>query len=222
MSVTLLHANNSSSKKRRLLPSLPGFDDINRYWDRTHNTHAAKITPGQYYVSKQPELIVTVLGSCVSACIRDRVNKIGGMNHFMLPINKRDDGTTWGSTQVNAGNRYGNFAMENLINDILKYGGSRNNLEVKLFGGGRVLAQMTDVGQKNIQFVYDYVTTEGLNLCAEDLGGIHPRKVLYDPLSGRVRVKKLRSMHNNTIVDREQNYMHDLEEQPVQGEIDLF
>ncbi|WP_018953821.1 chemoreceptor glutamine deamidase CheD [Thioalkalivibrio sulfidiphilus] len=199
-------------------PVLPGYEHINRYWDPTHDRYAAKILPGEYYVTLYGELITTVLGSCVSACVRDRKLGIGGMNHFMLPHSERVE--AWGGASAAA--RYGSYAMETLINDILKNGGRREHLEVKIFGGGQVLAQMTDVGRKNIAFVREFIRVEGLNLVAEDLGGPHPRKVVFFPDSGRVRIKKLRAMHNETIVQRETRYMAQLQEAPVQGEVELF
>ncbi len=203
-------------------PELPGFTHINRYWDKTHNSYAAKILPGEYYVTVHDELIVTVLGSCVSACIRDKVFGIGGMNHFMLPVNKGDNVSSFGTAGEST--RYGNFAMEQMINDILKNGGHRKNLEIKVFGGGRVLKNMStlDIGKKNIDFVMQYIKDESLKLTAEDLGDIYPRKVLFFPASGKVRVKKLRSIHNNTIIERENNYSKAIEKKPVAGDIELF
>lgn len=200
--------------------ALPGFSHINRYWDKVHDVYAAKILPGEYYVSLEGEMIVTVLGSCVSACIRDSVFGIGGMNHFMLPIGA--EGGASNSTWNNAATRYGNFAMEALINDVLKHGGRRENLELKIFGGGMVMEHMTNIGKQNIAFVHEFIKTEGLKLLAEDLGGIYPRKVHYFPQSGKVRMKKLRSMHNRTIIEREADYMDSLETKPIEGEIDLF
>lgn len=200
--------------------SLPGFEAINRYWDRTHDAAAAKILPGEFYVTTADEVIVTVLGSCVSACIRDRVFGIGGMNHFMLPATT---GSASGAARLpDAAARYGNFAMELLVNTILKHGGSRKNMEVKIFGGGRVLAQLTDVGHRNIAFVREYIQTEGLDLLAEDVGDRYPRKVAYFPKTGRVRVKRLKAMHNDTVVTRENRYLRELQSQPVSGEIELF
>ena len=197
---------------------LPGFEHIKQYWDKDHGIFAAKILPGEYYVTVENEVIVTVLGSCISACIRDPVFGVGGMNHFMLPEGDQDM-IAQGAT---AATRYGNHAMEQLINDILKHGGSRKNLEVKIFGGGQVLAQMTDVGDKNIQFVKEYIATERLKLVASDVGNIYPRKVYYFPLSGKVRVKKLRSAHNNTVIEREENYRQNITCQPVTSEVELF
>jgi chemotaxis protein CheD len=205
----------------RMPRCLRGFSHINRYWDKLHNTYAAKILPGEYYVTLSDEAVVTVLGSCVSACIRDKVFGIGGMNHFMLPVSKDESRRLVKSAEST---RYGNYAMEQMINDILKNGGRRENLEVKLFGGARVIQNMStmDIGRRNIEFVKDYINTESIELISEDLGDIFPRKVMYFPASGRVRVKRLRSMHNNTIIERETSYMQDLEEKPVEGDIELF
>lgn len=164
----------------QLPPALPGYAHINRYWDRAMDLPAAKILPGEFYVSLRGEMIVTVLGSCVSACIRDKNLGIGGMNHFMLPM-KGDHSRTWGSNPASAETRYGNWAMEYLINEILKNGGLKKNLEIKLFGGGKVLANMGDVGLRNIEFVTQYVREEGLTISAQDLGDFYPRKVLYFP-----------------------------------------
>ena len=123
----------------------PGFAHVNRYFDRLLDHVVVKILPGEYYVTTQGEAVVTVLGSCVSACIRDRRSGIGGMNHFMLPESFPGEV----ATANGRGERYGNIAMEQLVNSVLKAGGDRRELEVKVFGGGRVLAQMTDVGKRN-------------------------------------------------------------------------
>ncbi len=201
---------------------LPGFAHINRYWDSLHQRFAAKILPGEYYVTRREEMIVTVLGSCISACIRCRATAIGGMNHFMLPQGRADSDGTWAGTAVNAATRYGNYAMEHIINDLLKNGASRKYLEVKIVGGGRVLKQMSDVGQQNIEFVKAYLQAEGLTVSAEDVGDIYPRKVYYDPRSGKVSVKKLRSLPNDTIFERENQYRRHIEIAPVGGDVELF
>ena len=196
---------------------LKGFESINRYWDKTQNIAAAKILPGEYYVTMHDEMIVTVLGSCISACIRDRKLGLGGMNHFMLPSGGDDK-----ASLVSGAERYGNFAMEHLINTILKNGGEKKNLEIKIFGGGKILAQMTDIGLRNIEFVQHYIKTEGLMMVSEDVGDIYPRKVAYFPATGKALVKKLRSVQNNTVVEREKSYLKDLEQKPVEGDIELF
>jgi chemotaxis protein CheD len=201
---------------------LPGFEGIQRYWDSGNGTYAAKILPGEYYVTSSYEMITTVLGSCVSACVRDPASGIGGMNHFMLPYKQAGGRSVWEQTWVNSSARYGNWAMEHLINDIIKHGGRRENMEVKVFGGGRVIASMLDVGRRNIDFVMDYLRTEGLSLAAKDVGDVYARKVNFFPKTGRVMTRYLRSLHHNTIIDREQKYLHYLEEKPTDGEIDLW
>ncbi|MGE3539893.1 MAG: chemoreceptor glutamine deamidase CheD [Candidatus Tectimicrobiota bacterium] len=202
--------------------ALPGFEQINRYWDPVNHMFAAKILPGEYYVTVENEMIVTVLGSCVSACVRDPIYGIGGMNHFMLPAGHREGSDPWGNNGMGDAARYGNYAMELLINAILKFGGSRANLEVKITGGGKILRHMTDVGERNIAFVREYIRTEGLRLLAEDVGDIYPRKVYYLPMPGKVRLQKLRAVRNDTIIRREQDYMHHLVAQPARSEVELF
>jgi chemotaxis protein CheD len=189
----------------------------NVYHDRTFNCDAAKILPGEYYYTGREMLIVTVLGSCVSACIRDRVTGLGGMNHFMLP----DGGD---SGPVSASMRYGTFAMEVLINDLLKAGARREHLEAKVFGGGAVLRGFTamNVGERNASFVTSFLKTEKIPVLAEDLNDIYPRKVYFFPRTGKVLVKKLMSTHNDTLAKRELDYASRLKVEPVGGEIDLF
>jgi len=199
--------------------ALRGFGHFKRYWDKSHGKLVAKILPGELYVTKIDEIITTVLGSCISACIRDPYESVGGMNHFMLPMSR--DTSIMSAKDSNAA-RYGNFAMEQLINEILKHGGQRQNLEVKLFGGGRVLTHMTDVGKRNIDFALEYVRLEGLKLLSEDLGDIYPRKIQYDPLTGKARMKKLRTMHNRTVAEREEAYMQEIDQTPSSGDIELF
>ncbi len=208
-------------KQKKLPPVLPGFEGINRYWDWRNKASAAKILPGEYYVTIHDELIATVLGSCVSACIRDRVSGVGGMNHFMLPLS--EDGQWAGSSRIaGVATRYGNFAMEHMINGILSHGGYRENLEVKLFGGAQIISSMGDVGRHNIEFVFSYLETEGIEIVKHDVGDIYPRKIHYYPASGKVWMKKLKVLHNNTVVKREKNYQDKIEQEPVVGEIELF
>ncbi len=192
---------------------------VNRYWDRTRDAFCVKILPGEYYYTVENEYIATTLGSCVSACIWDEQHKVGGMNHFMLPTHKTSG--KWENNYTSVATRYGSFAMEYVINEILKYGGKRQNLEVKLFGGGRIMVNATNIGQQNIEFVKTYVKLEHLTLLAEDIGGIHPRKILFYPDSGRVRVKKLQTMEQ-PVLEHERAYRRRLESQSIEGEIDLF
>jgi chemotaxis protein CheD len=205
-----------------LPPALPQFEHIGRFWDREHLCYTAKLLPGEYYVTTTGEQISTVLGSCVSACVRDRRTGIGGMNHFMLPRDESRGTSSWGST-LSAATRYGNVAMERLINDILKLGSRRDSLEVKLVGGGRVLDGIAmDIGARNIEFVRKYVSDEGFSVLGEDLGDVYPRKVHYAPASGKLRVKKLNAVRNNTLFERERTYLQALDSEPVGNDIELF
>jgi chemotaxis protein CheD len=197
---------------------LRGYEHVHRYWDRTFACHAAKILPGEYYVTTDGEMITTVLGSCVSACIRDRLLGVGGMNHFMLP----EAGPSRSGDCVSKQARYGSYAMERLINEIIKHGGKRENLEAKLFGGGQVLANMTDVGSRNIDFVREYVRQEQITVTAEDLGSVHPRRVVFFPSSGRVMVKRLLRLENDTICEREKRYQEEISQPKQTGEVELF
>ncbi|MGV3590338.1 MAG: chemoreceptor glutamine deamidase CheD [Gammaproteobacteria bacterium] len=191
------------------------FSHIKKYYDNVNACQTAKILPGEFYATSENEMITTVLGSCVSACIYDERNKCGGMNHFMLPGDQNSSDDTPA--------RYGIYAMESLINAILKMGSRKENLKAKLFGGGQIIANMTDVGRKNIQFARSFLVSEGIPLESHDLGLAFPRKVNFYPLSGRVRVKRLQSLQNNTIETREIQYMQVLSNKDqVNGEIELF
>lgn len=196
-----------------------GTRKSNRYFDRNFDCDAVKILPGEYEVTAEDIMIVTVLGSCVSACIRDRRLGAGGMNHFMLPEGGAGRSGAWDEPT-----RYGVNAMEVLLNELAKLGGRRQDFEAKVFGGGAVMRNManTRVGEKNAEFVLRFLDTEGIAVAAQDLLGIHPRKVYYFPRSGRVLVKKLKQLHNDTILRREEDYRSSLGKQPVAGEIELF
>lgn len=191
----------------------------NLYFDSNFDIDAAKILPGEYYVTKRDMVLVTVLGSCVAACIRDKVSGIGGMNHFMLPDSIRDS-----SDPTSTSARYGTYAMEMMINQLLKIGARRPNLEAKIFGGGSVIRGMVsaNVGARNADFARKYLQTEGIKIISEDLLDVCSRKVYFFPNSGRVLVKKLRTMHNETIIAREQAYSAKLKAVDIQGDVELF
>ncbi len=203
-------------------PALPGFEHVRRSWNSQFESYAARILPGEFYVTRHKEGVATTLGSCISACIRDRATGIGGMNHFMLPATDVSDLALMKANNLSDATRFGNYAMEHLINEIMRNGGRRQNLEVKVFGGGRIISGMTDVGLANITFVRDYLAIEGLQVIAEDVGDIYPRMVMFFPATGMVKVKRLRSLHNNVIVDEERRYIDSIKKQPVSGEIELF
>jgi chemotaxis protein CheD len=189
----------------------------NRYYDRHFQVDAAKILPGEYFVTDSGVLLVTVLGSCVAACIRDVDSGLGGMNHFMLP----DDG---GRDTVASSARYGTYAMEVLINHLLKMGARRNRLEAKVFGGGAVMESLasSNVGVRNAEFVLNYLKTEKIPIVAKDLLDSYPRKVYYFPASGRVLVKKLHRVHNETLFSRELSYKDRLAGADMAGDVELF
>ncbi len=200
----------------RLPVALPGMEDIARHWDPRWSSSVATIRPGEFYVTAADEGVMTVLGSCVSACIRDPRTGVGGMNHFMLPMSADDD-----AQPLSTAARYGNYAMEVLVNTIMRHGGARERLEVKLFGGGRMLSGDTAIGARNIGFVEEYVHTELLHVLSRDLGDVYPRKVLYFPATGRALVKRLRSLRED-VMQTEVDYSQRLREEPASGSIELF
>lgn len=187
------------------------------YFDPKFNAQALKVLPGEYLVTGNDVMLVTVLGSCVSACIRDPLARVGGMNHFMLP-----DGDTLNAANESA--RYGGFAMEILINELLKRGASRARLETKVFGGGAVLPGFTfnNVGQRNGEFVLNYLRNEGLSLSGQDLYDVFPRRVHYFPRSGKVMVKRLPSANDTEVLASEKLYRSRLAESPTQDSVELF
>ncbi len=206
----------------QMMPALPHFAHVTRYWDQEHHCFSARLLPGEYYVTRHAEVVSTVLGSCVSACIRDTRLNVGGMNHFMLPLDGSNGESAWGGA-ASAATRYGNVAMERLINDILKLGGRREDLEIKLVGGGRVLAEInTDIGARNIDFVREYMREEGFKVFGEDLGDNFARRVVYFPQTGRMRVRKLTSGRDEILMAQERQYLQQLGSSTVDGEIELF
>jgi chemotaxis protein CheD len=190
------------------------------YFDRTFDCEAAKISPGEYFYTDKDMMIVTVLGSCISACIRDSKTGIGGMNHFMLP----DSAAADKDSPVSESMRYGTYAMEVLINQLIRNGARRENLEAKIFGGGNVLKSFTttNVGARNAEFVKKYLKDEHIRIVGEDLLDIYPRKVYYFPKTGKVMVKKLMKLTNNTVFEREKDYASKLKVADVGGDVDLF
>jgi chemotaxis protein CheD len=189
-----------------------------RFFDAANSVWMVKVFPGEFYVTKKSdEVLQTVLGSCVSACIRDPIAGLGGMNHFMLPQHKSG---SWGDDLKST--RFGNFAMEKLLNGLIKAGCARDRLEIKVFGGGNVTDTSNAVGSDNAAFVLRYLEAEGLRCAARDLGGTQPRRIQYYPSTGRV-VRKLLGMTERYAVDREENdYGSKLLKQQPAGEIQLF
>lgn len=198
---------------------LEQFAHIRRMHDNRFPHEIASILPGEFFVSADPMIVYTVLGSCVSACVRDPIAGVGGMNHFMLPKPKEEGNDSWGEST-----RYGSYAMESLINGILKRGGIKSRLEVKLFGAGKIYDSHIDVGARNAEWVLEYLKAEGLSACKTDLGDVFPRKVYYFTESGKVLLKKLERLKNRTIEVREQEYATRIQtrKQAVEEEVTLF
>ncbi len=206
-----MNHNNNYDNNVHLAPNI--------YHDRHFERQAVKILPGEYYVTTGDKLIVTVLGSCVAVCLRDKYTGIGGMNHFLLPNDGNAD-----SGLLTESARYGVYAMELLINHLLKMGANRSRFEAKVFGGGNVLRGMTvnNVGQRNAEFVLDYLQVEQIPVVARDLLGEFPRKVYFFPDTGQVLVKKIKTLHNSTITDRESEYRMRVKFTPKSGDVELF
>ncbi|WAC75834.1 chemoreceptor glutamine deamidase CheD [Roseateles sp. SL47] len=183
------------------------------FYDAHFKNAAVKVLPGEYFVDNDDLLVMTTLGSCIAACLWDRHAQIGGMNHFMLPEGQGDSG------------RYGSFAMELLINEMMKRGASKGRMEAKIFGGGAVIAGMNtiNVGERNTNFVLDYLKTERIPVVSKDVMDIYPRKVCFLPRSGKAMVKRLAATNADALVQQDKAAAQ--KAQPVAssgGSIDLF
>jgi chemotaxis protein CheD len=195
-------------------------DGISRYYDHNLEATVVKIKTGDCYVTSDTgEMLVTILGSCISVCARDPVAGVGGMNHFLLPGNL--NAATGGA---NFSTRFGAYAMEELINGLIKLGARKERLELKVFGGGNVIQSSQLVGTKNIVFVKDYCRKEGIAIAAEDVGGDYPRRVHYFPDSGKVKLRRLQRKEDMTIVNDEKKYEDSLTvaKPTTKASVDLF
>jgi chemotaxis protein CheD len=174
-----------------------------RYFDREFQVDAVKILPGQYHAARAGA-ITTVLGSCVSTCLWDPLERIGGMNHFMLPGDTASRGSPWAASA-----RFGVYAMEVLINDMLHLGADRRRMVAKVFGGAQLLAgfDRLDVGAKNSEFVLEFLRVEGIRVLAKDLLDVYPRKVHFFLDSGKVQVKRLSLAPSDNVQKREREYL---------------
>lgn len=185
------------------------------FYDAFFKADAVKVLPGEYFVHDEDILIMTTLGSCIAACLWDRVARVGGMNHFMLP----DVG--------NGGNdsgRYGSYAMELLINELLKRGATRMTLEAKVFGGGAVISGMSsiNVGERNTKFAIDYLNTERIPIVSKDVMEIYPRKVCFFPASGKAMVKRLAPTSTEAVLDLDRSAAQEARSTSRGGSVDLF
>lgn len=184
------------------------------FYDPHFRSDAVKVLPGEYYVSADELVIQTVLGSCIAACIWDPRVRVGGMNHFMLPEGGAD-----------SGGRYGSYAMELLINELMKQGARRETMQAKVFGGGQVMSSFTtmNVGERNTRFVLDYLQTERIAVVSKDVLDIHPRKVCFFPSTGKAMVKRLAHSHPETLETQERKgSAATVASSTAGGSIDLF
>jgi len=196
------------------MPRSPGEASF-FYADHHFQYDAVKVLPGEYFVSNEDLMVMTVLGSCIAACIWDGRVRAGGMNHFMLPEGDGGEG----------GGRYGSYAMELLINHLLKLGARRETMQAKVFGGAQVMAGFSsmNVGERNTQFVLDYLSTERIPVVSQDVLDIHPRKVCFFPASGKALVKRLAHAHPETLaVEERKGSVVAVVRSTSGGSVDLF
>lgn len=188
----------------------------NHYIYRKGNKRITKVMPGEFYITDKEEVLVTVLGSCIAACIYDFKNGIGGMNHFMLPHSF--DGV-WAGNSLAL--RYGNYAMEHLINELVKKGALRRNLKAKIFGGANINTDLKgDIGHENIKFVKEYLASECIPIELQDLGGKSSRKIHFQSQNGDSYVKYINGISH--IIAMEEKYQKEIDEKNIEYDIELF
>ncbi|GKS86707.1 MULTISPECIES: chemoreceptor glutamine deamidase CheD [unclassified Acidovorax] len=210
----------ASAAKQSTLPELkaqtrrPGEASF-FFFDHHFQHNAVKVLPGEYFVSDENLVIMTVLGSCIAACLWDSRSRVGGMNHFMLPDGDSSD----------VSGRYGSYAMELLINEMLKLGARRESMQAKIFGGAQVMHNFTtmNVGERNTNFVLNYLQTERIPIVSEDVLDIYPRKVVFFPVTGKAMVKRLAHAHPETLVEQEvRGNAATVAKATAGGSVDLF
>lgn len=192
------------------------FGAAKRVHDARENIDVVKIFAGDCYVTQEDIMLSTILGSCVSACIRDARAGVGGMNHFLLP------GEVGQEIALSDSARYGVYAMESLLNGILSKGGRKDRLEIKVFGGGNVINNSARIGSRNAQFIRGFLQKEGLRTAAHDLEGDYPRRVHYYPASGKLMMRQLKRREDMHVVVEETRYRNVIAAAPVEGDIELF
>ncbi|MGD8110398.1 chemotaxis protein CheD [Vibrio sp. TRT 21S02] len=197
-----------------------------RFFHPVRETHIVKVNPGGLYCTSEKELICTGLGSCVAACMWDEENRVGGMNHFLLPFDNQNQARHWHPDEiVSTASRYGSHAMELLCNTLISKGANRSNLKVKLFGGAQMLGRYSMIGAKNVEFILAYVEQENLNVQAHDLGGMEPRKIMFDPLTGKAWLKRIPFNEVHQVQHQEEKYASDLDKEshrPHDDDVELF
>ena len=211
-------APSASSKEFSLVdlkaqPRRPGQASF-FFFDPHFQQNAVKILPGEYFVSDKQIIIMTVLGSCIAACLWDSRMQIGGMNHFMLPEGDSAD----------LSGRYGSYAMELLINEMQKMGARRETMQAKIFGGAQVMHNFTtmNVGERNTKFVINYLRTERIPIISEDVLDIYPRKVVFFPVTGKAMVKRLAHAHPDILAQEKRGNVATVVKTTAGGSVDLF
>jgi chemotaxis protein CheD len=194
---------------------LPGFENSHCFWEAKWERYTVKVLPGEFYISKEDIVLSTVLGSCISVCIYDPLLDFGGMNHFMLPASSEQD-------DIERPLRYGLFAMEQLINGMMKNGCTRENMQIKVTGGGALISGLISIGTQNINFIKKYIVEENLQLISIDLGGDQARRVAYFPKTGRMLVKKLSHLDDQHLITQESTYRTNVDKSLDDTEIELF
>jgi chemotaxis protein CheD len=179
------------------------------------------IHPGEYFATVEDTIISTVLGSCIAVGLYDPEARVGGLNHFMLA---HDYGKSDMVRSPDA--RYGMFAMELLINDLMKLGARRRALKAKVFGGGAVLRFMGGGGTKipggNIDFAFEYLDKEGIPVLASDVGGQEPRKIFFYARTGKVLLKRIAGPLVGLVEKEEERYLTVLRKTATEGPVVLF
>lgn len=187
---------------------------LNRFYHQQKQMHMVRVKPGGVYCTQKRELISTGLGSCVSACMWDPLMKVGGMNHFLLPFDSVSEREDWHpSTAVTVASRYGSHAMEILINQLMLLGANRGNLHLKIFGGAQMLGHNSMIGDKNIEFILNYAQKEHFEVEACDLGGLEPRRIMFDPLTGKAWLKRVPFSEVEPLQIRETSYARLLDQE---------
>lgn len=186
-----------------------------RFWDGPNQTWVVQVLPGELYVTQEQLTITTVLGSCISACMRDPQARVGGLNHFLLPVDPDPSSTS-------ASVRYGCFALERLLNELFIRGARRERIETKIFGGAAVLGGMTDIGASNVAFVRRFLRTEGLPIAAEDVGMKVARRIRYFPHSGLAQLKRMPVQNARGVIEREREHEQALRKALPGGTAELF
>ncbi len=194
---------------------------MKKYFNRGFNKYTYELFAGDYYATKERNIVLTtLLGSCISVCMRCKTTGIVGMNHFMLPSTVRIEDIVFSEDA-----RYGINAMERMINDIMKLGGKRDSLEAKMFGGGRVMdGAMNNVAQSNIEFAQSYLQMEEIPLLSKDVGGKTGRKIFFFPDQFSVYLKRVHyNQKLENAVSREKRFLHWMrEQQRKEAELTLF